>query len=373
MCIQYIPIEGDGISYFKFGAMILCPLIWLVSFKTISKSFVLCLSYIIAISLSSLYNLETFRLSSYGYKLAFIFMFIMAYDLVYISKSIQLSVWLNFVTKLILAFAIVLVLQQIIIIFGIVKFPIINLMGSLNRGIGSNSLTIEPSHSARVLTVLGLVYLRTLEIIYDRKLSLRELYRFNKWVLIGFLWSMITMGSGTAFIGLAILVTYFISIKNVIKISVLYTLGYLLLANISYEPLDRAMASIKAVGTLNNEEIIEADGSAAIRILPILNSFREIDLSQGNTWLGSGIDSNLDTGLLGEHRAVGDLKDYGVVVYILSLGIVFSLCIRKFYSIETLIFVGPLSAGINNFAYGWGILLLFTTMRYFQLNQKISK
>ena len=372
MCIQYIPIEGVGISDFKFGAMILCPLIWFLNFKTFSKSFVVCLLYIIAISFSSLYNFESFRLSSYGYKLAFVVMFLMAYDIVYIRKALNIIDFENFVKKLIFAFVIVLVLQQIAIIVGIRKLPIINLLGYLNRGIGANSLTVEPSHTARILTVLALVYLRTQEIKFGKKLDIKKAFRYNKKIFIGFLWSMITMGSGTAFVGLAILATYFINTKNLIKISFIFVLIYTIAININYEPLDRAIASIESVTTFDNEQIKEADGSAAIRILPVLNTFSELELSYSQTWFGYGIDSNDSTELLGERRTVGDLKDYGLITYILSLILVFSLAIRKFYCVETLIFVLLLGAGINNISYIWGILLIFTTMRYFQLNQKNS-
>lgn len=366
MCIQYIPIEGNGISDFKFGAMILSPLIWFLNIKTFSRSLVICLLYIIAISFSSLYNFESFRLSTFGYKLSFIVMFLMAYDLIYIKKVLNLLDFESFVKKLIFAFVIVLILQQIAIIIGIRRLEIINFYYFLDRGIGANSLTLEPSHTARILTVLTLVYLRILEIKFGKKLNIKEVFRYNKKIFIGFIWSMVTMGSGTAFVGLAILATYFISRANLIKVSFIYALIFIVISNISYEPLDRAIASIESVTTLDNEQIKEADGSAAIRILPVLNTFSELDLSYSKTWFGYGIDSNTSTELLGETRSAGDLKDYGLITYILSFVLVFSLCIRKFYSIETLIFLSLLGAGINNLAYIWGILMLFSTVRFFQ-------
>ena len=375
MCIQYIPIEGDGISSFKFAAMTLCPLIWILNIKTFSKSFVICLLYIIAISYSSLYNYESFRLSTYGYKLSFVVIFMMAYDLVYINKILKLLDFESFIKKLIFVLVIVLIVQQIAIILGIRKLEIINFYYFLDRGIGANSLTLEPSHTARILTVLALVYLRILEVKFGKKLDIKKAFRYNKKIFIGFLWSMITMGSGTAFVGLAILATYFIKIGNLIKISFIFVLIYTIAININYKPLKRVIASIEAITTFDNEKIKEADGSAALRILPVINTFKEIDINNSKTWFGYGIDSNSSVEALGTKRTAGDFKDYGLITYISSFILVFTLCIRKFFSTETLIFVTLLGAGISNIAYVWGILMIFSTIRFFKKNnskQRIS-
>ena len=60
-----------------------------------------------------------------------------------------------------------------------------------------------------------LVLLRMHEVKWGRaNLTFFRLYKGNKWVILGFLWCMLTMGSGTAFIGLAILSLYFIKKFN---------------------------------------------------------------------------------------------------------------------------------------------------------------
>ena len=240
----------------------------------------------------------------------------------------------------------------------------------MDRGIGANSMTIEPSHTARVLTVLALVYLRIQEIKFGKKLDVKKIYRLNKKIFIGFIWSMVTMGSGTAFVGLAILTTYFISTKNIIKISFFFTTIYIVSVNINFKPLERAIASIESVSTFDNEKIKEADGSAAQRILPVINTFRGIDFSSSNSWFGYGIDSNKSTELYGKTKTVGDLKDYGLLTYILSLVLVFSLIIKKFSSIETLIFVSLLGAGIANLAYIWGIFFIIYCYKVLSVKSK---
>jgi hypothetical protein len=366
MVTQYMPIEGDAISNFKFGAMTLCPLIWILNFKTFSKSSIICLLYITSFSFSSLVNYESFRLSTYGYKLSFVFMFIMAYDLIYIKKALNLLAFEDFIKKLIFVFVFVLILQQIAIIFGITRLEIINLFYFLDRGIGANSLTLEPSHAARILTVLILAYFRILEIKFGKKLNLDEIFRYDKKLFIGFIWSMLTMGSGTAFICLAILSMYFIRGKSIIKISFIFAFLYLISVNTSYEPVERAIATIESATTFDNNKIIEADANAAQRILPLINTLRGLDFSDSNVWYGKGIDSNISEELYSEAKTVGDIKDYGLISYVLSLVLVFSLCIRKFFSIETLIFVTLLSASVVNIPYNWGILIILCAVRFFQ-------
>ena len=267
--------------------------------KPFLNPFFVCLLYIIAISFSSLYNYESFRLSSYGYKISFIFLFIMAYDLIYIKKALKFIEFENFVKKIIFVFVIVLFLQQIAIIIGIRRLEIINFYYYLDRGIGANSLTLEPSHTARVLTVLALVYLRILGLKFKKKLNIKEVYLNDKKIFFGILWSMISMGSATAIIGLAILALYFISRRNLIKVVFIFAILYTIITNIKYEPLERALASIESVTTFDNEKIKEADGSAALRILPVLNTFSKIDLSSVNVLFGFGIDSNASEDLLG--------------------------------------------------------------------------
>lgn len=91
--------------------------------------------------------------------------------------------------------------------------PIINLQNQFFLSITKlPSLTLEPSHSARILTVAMLGYLRCEEISISRKLILGELfYSKHRWVTALFFWAMLTMGSSTAFVGIAILSLYFIT------------------------------------------------------------------------------------------------------------------------------------------------------------------
>ena len=371
MCTQFIPIEGQGVSSVKFSALCLTPFIWMLNFQTFSKAFVWGILYVMAIIFSALYNIDSFRLETFGYKVTLVVMFIMYYDLIHISQALNLSDYIRFLRTLILAYFIILILQQAAIILGINSLPIINYMGSLNRGIGSNSLAIEPSHSARILSVLMLMFIRMYKLQLGRKsFGFLQFYIQNKLVVIGFLWAMITMGSATAFVALGILSLYFLNKSNFFKILAVLFVFYNSINYINYEPLNRAKNVFESSMTLDQEEVIEADGSASRRIVPLLNTLAYLNLESQDAWLGKGIDSNRFSDFVSEDNIITEINDYGLICYIILLIFFFSTCLIKLLSIESLFFVFLLGMTISNIAYAWGILMLFTTSKYF-LSKKV--
>ncbi|MDA8963588.1 hypothetical protein N9H50_00685 [bacterium] len=366
MSIQYIPLEGYGVSNLKFSLMCASPLIWILSYKTFSKGFILGLLFIVSIIFSSLYNEQAIRFSSLGYKIAFIVMFITYYDLIYVRQALQLETFKRFIKNLIYAYAICLIIQQLFIIIGLIEFPLINLVTFIGRGIGANSLSLEPSHSARILTVAMLVLLRLEEVSKPEiNVTYKSFYRNNKILLLLFLWCMLTMGSGTAFIGLLILSSYFIKRQYFLRLLPILLLIAAITLKIYYEPLERAINTIVAITTLDVNYIKTTDYSAAARIVPLINTIKFIDFTEISTWLGNGIDTNINALYLSEEQFIGGINDYGFICFLFSLFLFFGCCTKKIFSIETLAFVVLLSASINNVAYNWCILLLFTTSKYF--------
>ncbi len=374
MCVQYLPWEGYGISYIKFTAMCFAPIIWLVISPKISKAFVWGGLYFMAILFSGLFNIDSFRLSTVGYLLSFIFMFIMYYNLVWVEKVFELDDFIKVLKGLIMAYVICLIMQQMCHMVGIESFPLINTYTSYGRGfLAGNSLGIEPSHSARILTVLFLSLLRMYEVKWGKEnVNLKAIYADAKWVLLGFLWSMLTMGSGTAFVGLGILSLYFIKRQYIFTVVPLLVILYFAIPYIEFEPLQRAKAAIEATMTMDQESIHEADGSASSRIIPIINTLTELDLTKSETWFGSGIDMG-PTGLgLREGQYIGGINSYGLLSYILALTLIFTCIIRRFFSLETLLAFALVGLTINNFAYVWGFYMILSTTRYFQENSRIT-
>lgn len=367
MCIQYLPLEGYTISYIKFTAMCLTPIIWLAATPKISKAFVWAGLYFVAILFSGLFNLDSFRFSTVGYLLSFIFMFIMYYNLVWVEEAFSADYFIRLLKRLILAYTICLIMQQAVRLVGINSFPLINLLSGDSRGIMiGNSLMAEQSHSARILTVLFLSLLRMYEVKWGKEnVNIKAIYADAKWVLLGFLWSMLTMGSGTAFAGLGILSLYFIKRQYALTAVPLLLILYFAIPYIEFEPLQRAKVTLEATLTMDASAVKKADGSAAARVVPLLNTINHIDLLDADTWLGEGVDKTLSEKYLSDEQMLGTIKDYGLLSYILLLIFIFTCCIR-FKSLETLIFVILMSANLANVAYGWGIMMLFATTRYFK-------
>jgi hypothetical protein len=368
MCIQYVPIEGAEVSYIKFGTMCLSPIIWIFYSPKITRAFAWGSLYFATVFFSCIFNAESFRLSTIGYLFSFICMFIMFYNLIYFEKAFTIDSFICLIKRLILAYTICLILQQIFKLLGHVPVPLINLNHIETRTLlGANSLAIEQSHSARIMTALFLGLLRMYEVKWGKdNVTIQNILTDSKWVLAGFLWSMITMGSGTAFVGLGILSLYFIKQQYALTIIPLLFISYAILPYINYQPIQRTNNLLNATLTMNQKTMIHADGSGASRIFPLINTIKGLDITDKNTWLGKGIDTGKSFGFLkSEGQLLGGITDYGLISYICSLFFLFKCCIRKVFSLESLVFIVMLGAGITNIAFVWGILMIFTTSRYF--------
>ena len=368
MSTQYILIEGLGVSNLKFAAMCFAPIIWVSNFKVFSKAFVAGGIFIIFILFSTLYNFGNFRLSTVVYKISFVMMFVAYYDLVYHNNIFSIDEFINLIKKFIIIFFGFLILQQIVILAGFQSLPIINYVSFVDRGVGSNSLTLEPSHTARLLTVFMLALLRMYEIKRKHSVLLvSEFFRENKYVVLAFLWMMISMGSGTAFAGLAILLLYFMKIQYSIVISSIFIIFYLSIPYIDFKPFNRARDIVQASISLDQQRIIDADESAASRILPFFNTFNSFDYKDTETWLGNGTDIDEVKYLSKDHK-ISHIVDYGLICYLVSIIFYLICCSHKIFSLENLIFIVLMATSINNIAYVWGILMIFTTSNFFIKN-----
>lgn len=131
---------------------------------------------------------EYMRFSTIGYMGLFIISYITFYNLVY-SGSFTFSYFVKLLRSLIMAYGIILILQQIALLLGIHSLPPINLVNQHFLSLTKlPSLSMEPSHSARILTVLMLSYLRCIELANSGvKPSIMTLFKIeHRWVTILF-------------------------------------------------------------------------------------------------------------------------------------------------------------------------------------------
>lgn len=374
LCVQIFPLEGEGVSNVKVAIMALTPIIFTLKTPVISKPLIwgvlLWLTCYFCASFQSY-----MRFSTIGYFGMFIMTFIVFYNLVY-QGAFTFSYFKRLLRALIVVFAVVLILQQICILVGIKTLWLLNLDNQYFLAIDKlPSLTIEPSHSARVLAVVMLGYLRCLQIENGgERVSIKTLFnKDNRKVTILFLWSMLTMGSGTAFISLGILCLYFVTWRNLWYV-VPMLIGFMAISSaLEVKQLTRAVDTMQATMTGDKQQVLEADGSAAYRIIPIINTFTQTDLSDTETWFGKGTSKKLSVEVLNKmliKSKIPILDQYGLIATILSLILVYTCMIKRILNIETVMFAMLFGFTIGNFYYVWGCMMIFSATRYFILNSK---
>ncbi|UBD69677.1 hypothetical protein NXV86_26625 [Bacteroides sp. BFG-257] len=369
-CIQYIPIESRaGVSWLKVAVMAICPFIFLLKTAKISKALYLATIYLSIMWIVSLIHYETFRASTLIYTTLFLLLYATYYNLLYCNHVFDIDYFIKLLKGLILAYSVCLLIQQFFILIGIVQFPIINLVQVLNRSFGANSLSFEPSSSARIMAVAYLGLLRMYELKKGRLPNIKELFQELRWSSIGFLWAMSTMDSGTAFVALGILSILFIKRQYLLSIVPTLIAIYFIIPSIEFEPLQRARNAVEVTLTLETESVIETDGSAATRITPLINTIKNIDLFNLNSWVGYGADYvKRFKGPVEQMKKqmIGRIQEFGLFSFIIMQMLIFSCAIRKVLSVETLLWLFLFSMTFGNVSYTWGAIMIFTAVRYFQ-------
>jgi glucan phosphoethanolaminetransferase (alkaline phosphatase superfamily) len=117
---------------------------------------------------------------------------------------------------------------------------------------------------------------------------------------------------------------------------------------------------------MDTEIMRKSEGSGAVRIMPLVNTFTKMDFTDKEVWFGKGTSESTiehwQKNLMTDKLPI--INQYGLIAYILSFIFVFACCIRRFVSLETLFFLILLGLSISNIAYIWGILMVFTVLKY---------
>ena len=364
--IYYMPIDSFGMNApIKMTLMVSSIIVLLFyTFKT-SKALICGTIYLIFQYCVASFHPETFRWSTYIYSILLVLTYICFYNLVYIERVFTIEHFIRICKWFMMLYFVWCIIQQVLTIVGIGYFPLFNMMKALDRGLGCQSLSMEPSTFGRFMLVFYYAYVKCQEYKRDEgPFTLSELFSGeHKWVTIRFLWMMLTMGSGTAFVCLLLLSLYFVRWHNWYYIIPTLGICYVLLQNSGIEALDRATNTIEATATLDSKTVRETDGSAAARITPMLNSINA-DFNKKETWLGYGIDSGIHNKY---NRTL--FNDYGFIFYIISLIFTFT-CGYNFWSLGCIfMFAGVSGACGSNIQYAWELMMVMTCVRYFYENR----
>lgn len=365
MNVQIIPLEGAFISIPKVIFMAIFSIISFVNVKYCLKIFTLAFIYYIVAFLCVSANSISLRTSTVIYLGLFVFSFV-GYNALLRKYNIALGRMKLVVKNLLFAFVVVLIFQQVCALVGFRDQTFTNICGMFDNPFKLNSLAIEPSHAARIMAVLFITYIRldTLDKKYD---NVKEFYKQNKWLFLGYTYSCLTMGSSTALLVYVITMLYFVRKETLLLVIPIIILMYSVIPLIDWEPLNRGRSVVEAAVTGDQDNIQEADGSASVRTAFYFNTIKAFDLTDTNFLFGHGIEHdqvyevheyNIESNL------IGGIWQYGFISYILGLVLIYTTCCR-FFSIENILFFFFLGGGIMNGAYLWGSLMLFATYRYY--------
>lgn len=364
--ILFVPIEQGAFSVVKIGFMGICPLIFFAKKPIITNALIFGALYWMACYLISLLKGEM-RFSTLGFLGMYLIMYINFYSFI-IKGIFTLDYFTKILQYLIIAYGVVLIGQQMCVLVGLRYMPLLNLQNQFFLSITKlPALTLEPSHSARILTFAMLGYLRCMEIKTGKKLTVQEWFdKEHRTVTFLFLWSMLMMGSGTAFAGMGVLGLYFITKKTAIYIIPLLVGLFIVGQSLELKQMNRAVALAQAASTGSTEEMFEAEGSGASRFAPVLNAFTKTDLTELETWIGKS--SMAKDEYWWTRRDIKIYEQYGLIAYIISLVFIYACVINHFFSLETLLFLVLLGLSITNIYYVWGCFMIMTGVRYFQNN-----
>ena len=368
--IYYMPIDSFATNApIKMALMVSSIFVLLFYTFKASKALIWGSIYLIVQYVVASFHPETFRWSTYIYSILLVLTYVCFYNLVYIEKVFTIDHFIRICKWFIMAYFVVCIIQQILTLAGIGYFPLLNMMQVLDRGLGCQSLAMEPSHFGRFMLVFYYAYVKCQEYKRDEgPFTLSELFSGeHKWITIRFLWMMLTMGSGTAFVCLILFALYFVRKHNWYYVIPILCISYALIQASGIEQLNRATNVINATTTLDKEAVQETDGSAAARISPIINSINA-DYSKKETWLGHGIDYGKNRNDF--TRQTGTLfDDYGLLFYIFTLIFTFA-CGYRFLSLATIfMFAGVGGSMGNNIQYAWELAMVMTCVRYFYENR----
>ncbi len=381
MSVQILAIDGmQSVAPSRVVCMSLSPFVLLSIWRTFRirrDCIYMIVFYLYIMFCCSLIASQSFELDRIVYRGMFLFSFLAFFQVIN-SGDISIEYIRKVFCVLICAYAIVELIQQLAILAGHppVQNPIINFSGSIGTEGGMskpNSLAMEVSHLGRILACHYWAVLVLTELIQGRRMSFSEHYRENPWTTIAFWGTMFFCGSTTAMIGLAIIALHFIN-----QYKVLYLIGVIvffvfLSIDIEYESLHRMQNVLRAMLSDNvTDNLIKNESSGASRIVPLINSFINIDLFSAETWFGQGIDHIRTHKSMFTTQRIGDITDFGLVTYFASLALVYRCCIRRFWCLETLLFGILFTFGIGSIYTCWAAMMAFTTIKYFTENYEPS-
>lgn len=292
---------------------------------------------------------------------------------------------------LVIAYFIVLVIQQMCVLAGL---PIFNLMIDYSELEGSrwklSSLSDEPSHAARIVALLTFSYIGAHRVLQGKSYSFIKEWKSSKseklfW--IAFFWTMITMQSSTALLFVVIIIyRFFVSGKVRITTLIvgLISVMVLVFAFSDNKLMKRNVDIFISTLTLDEVAIEAADNSGAHRIVPNIILAKRVEILSENGLFGFGMDTSKKVvyknfpGWMNEDSAGGGgvfqiWYDFGFIVFFFYILGTLKFCTSPKDKMSyifwfLLVFVNSLNTQIT-----WLAIMLLATNKYIIDNYRRKK
>lgn len=344
----------------------LMSIVTLILYKALLRIDVFLIAFLIFILfVSGFYQDGITRWSTVIYTVMFGLSYICFIRVFYYS-CYDLSDFIGTLKLIIILYFIVLLAQQLSVLLSI---PPINLRNyDISQPFKLNSLGAEPSWSARILSLLFYAFLSAKEAFFGVNYSIKKFYKDDKFVWFAFLWSMITMLSGTAIVFLGIVMLKFIKPRSLIATSFIFICLISVFDVINYAPYERARDTLISTLTLDESKIIETDHSASFRIVPLIRLFKSIGLSSSDDFLGHGVDSidrDIDFNLgadVSSTTLLGVWYEYGFIAFFLFVLFSLQACVSLQYPISFIFWLLLVFCyGLNTQIPWLAMIILFMT------------
>jgi hypothetical protein len=206
-----------------------------------------------------------------------------------------------FLKRLILVFAALSVAQFVAALGGL---PVPNEI--VSKGLWShNSLSVEPSHLGRALSVSIFVYLVLLRTERTSSISPMKLLYRERLVVAAFLIAISLSGSTLAVMAAPLALMLAFSFRWIMFLIVLGIFLVPFAQTLEIEALQRGIAFVGALPTMDIWALANADHSGSVRVMPALVYLSEADPSTAAFWFGQGL-SEISLTLAGKLLGVGD-------------------------------------------------------------------
>lgn len=372
-------INSSSMNLLLITIMAISPLILVISIRNITKEDIFLILFFLSIIFSPLLNNpETMRWSTVMYSFMFGITFLVYKHLLY-KNVLEFEYFIKILKYLIYAYTIVLIIQQACVLLGL---PIFNIHAyDPTTPWKLNSLSSEPSHSARFVGLLMFCYIISKEIFMDKKYSLSSNFKEDKYIWLSFFWTMLTMGSGTSLLFVILVLSIFLRLRTLIVFIMFLIILYGLIDYLDIKAADRTIKLFLATLTLDPETMMEADRSGSSRIVPFIVLIERVDFTTINGWFGHGIDyvgNNLYMYFaipIKGYSGGGMLAlwmEYGFLSFILFL--IFSLMTtinRKNLKILFFWFFLIFMYGVNS-QFVWATITIMFTIKYFDQQKEFT-